>query len=208
MTDESVKPRRRRKQERPAEILEAGLAEFLERGFEGARVEDIARRAGVAKGTVFRYFPSKEALFEAALEAQLQPVFALMAGVMEAPPGPPLALIEALITATHRGLLQGDVPRIIRMVISEGQRFPGLLEAYHRQSMQRGEALMHSLLARGLARGDFVESPVTALPMVLMAPALMAAVWHLTFDRFEPLDPERMLAAHLHMVRAVLTRPG
>jgi AcrR family transcriptional regulator len=208
MTDGSAKPsptpRRRRKEARPGEILEAGLAEFAERGFGLTRMEDIARRAGVSKGTVFRYFPTKEALFEAAVQSRLAPVLAGAEAALEHHPGPASAMLRALITQAHQGILTTDMPRIMRMVLTEGPRFPALLEAYHRQSIARGTEVIRRIIARGIAAGEFRPSALEQAPMLVMAPAMMTAMWRLSFDAFQPVPREAFLAGHLEMVLGAL----
>lgn len=204
MTDGSARPRRRRKEARPAEILEAGLAEFTERGFGAARMEDIARRAGVAKGTVFRYFPTKEALFEAAVQSRLAPVLAGAEAALADPPRTATEMLRALIVEAHRGVMESDMPLIMRMVLTEGARFPQLLEAYHRLSMMRGQEVIQRVLARGVASGEFRESALLRAPMLIMAPALMAAIWRLNFDRLDPVPREALLEGHLEMVFGAL----
>jgi AcrR family transcriptional regulator len=197
-------PRRRRKEARPAEILEAGLAEFTERGFGAARMEDIARRAGVAKGTVFRYFATKEALFEAAVQSRLAPVLAGAEAALEQHPGPASDMLRALITEAQHGVLTTDMPLIMRMVLTEGPRFPQLLEAYHRQSIARGTDVVRRIIARGIAAGEFRPSALEEAPMLVMAPALMTALWRLSFDRYQPTPREAFLAGHIEMVLGAL----
>ena len=192
--------RRRRKEARPAELIEAGLAEFGARGFGAARMEDIARRAGVAKGTAFRYFPNKEALFEAAVTSRVVPIFDEVNATLDAYDGPTMALLHTLLQRVYRQLAETDLAVLMRIIIGEGSRFPSILEAYHRESIGRGRALLARIVERGIARGEFQRNAIADLPMVLVAPMLMAAVWKMTFDVLEPIDPERFLAAHLDLV--------
>lgn len=213
MTDRSVRegaapPRRRRKAARPGEIMEAGLAEFATRGFEATRMEDVARRAGVAKGTVFLYFPTKEALFEAALRSRLAPVLEGVEAAVDAYPGPTFDLLRMLVDHVHTGLVATDAGAVMRMILAEGPRFPALLETYHRESIARATALLRRIVERGVARGEFRPGAATDLPMVLMAPALMAALWRQTFDHLAPIEPGRFRAAHLEMLERVLCAGG
>lgn len=208
LTPDSPRPRQRRKQDRPAEIIAAGLAEFSEKGFAQARIEDIARRAGIAKGTVFRYFPNKEALFEAAILSRIAPVFDEFLGLLDLYQGPSLALLEGLVERIYARFAESDLPVLMRIIITEGPRFPAILEIYHRQSVARGQALLGRIIARGVARGEFPESALTELPMVLMAPALMSVVWRMTFDAQQPLPLQRFKAAHLALLRAAFPPAG
>jgi AcrR family transcriptional regulator len=192
--------RRRRKEARPAELIEAGLAEFGARGFAAARMEDVARRAGVAKGTVFRYFPNKEALFEAAVTSRVAPVFGGALAALEAHDGPTMPLLRMLVTRAHQQLAESDLTVLMRVIIGEGHRFPAILAAYHRISISHGQALLARLVERGIARGEFRRNAIADLPMVLMAPMVMSAVWRLTFNAVDPIPPERFLAAHLDLI--------
>ncbi|MCU0887232.1 MAG: TetR/AcrR family transcriptional regulator C-terminal ligand-binding domain-containing protein [Rubritepida sp.] len=90
------------------------------------------------------------------------------------------------------------------MILAEGPRFPALLETYHRESIARATALLRRIVERGIARGEFRAGAVTDLPMVLMAPALMAALWRQTFDHLAPIEADRFRAAHLEMLERVL----
>jgi AcrR family transcriptional regulator len=203
LTERSATPaRRRRKEARPGEIIEAGLAEFAARGFEAARMADVAARAGVSNGTVFRYFPTKEALFEAAVRSRASPVFS-DASIGPLPEGPVLPLLKALIRHVHDNLADPKLLGLIRVIIAEGPRFPALLEIYHRESISRAHELLGRLIARGVASGELRDDGVAALPMVLMSPALMAAVWRMTFNAVEPLPIERFRDAHLALLAAL-----
>jgi AcrR family transcriptional regulator len=208
MTDGSLSvARRRRKEERPAEIIEAGLAEFGEKGFAAARIEDIAKRAGIAKGTVFRYFPTKEALFEAAIVSRLVPVFDQVGQALEGYDGPTLPIFAMLLDRVYGRIGQPGMVGLLRMILTEGTRFPAILEIYHRQSVTRALGLLRQLVARGVARGEFHANAVTELPMLLMAPAMMATVWRMSFEAIQPLPLEQIKAAHMAMITAVLREP-
>ena len=205
MTDGSIKPpRRRRKQDRPAEIIDAGLAEFGARGFEATRMSDIAARAGVSKGTVFRYFPGKEALFGAAVTSRLAPVFEQGMAVLDGHDGPVLPLLRMLVEQLYLKVGKSDLTLLMRVIIAEGHRFPAILEIYHRESIARGNLLLERIVARGVASGEFQPSAMTALPLVMMAPAVMGSIWRMTFDAVHPLPLEAFRAAHWAMLTATL----
>jgi AcrR family transcriptional regulator len=193
------KPRRRRKEARPAEIIDAGLKEFAERGFAGTRLDDVAARAGIAKGTIYRYFASKEALFEAALLSRVTPMLDGIEAMVDGYPGSSVDLLRFLITKVHGELVTSDVQVLMRIIIGEGHRFPGVAEAYYRGSIAKGRELLERIVARGIARGEFRAGAAAELPIVIAAPAVMAAIWRMTFDPVAPIPPERFLAAHLDL---------
>ncbi len=195
------RPRRRRKEARPGEIIEAGLAEFGARGFEAARMEDVARRAGIAKGTVFRYFPTKETLFEAALTSRVGPMFEQLDAAIASASGPAMPLLERLVTNLYAQIGDPALSGLIRILIAEGPRFPAILAAHHRATISRGRALLERIVARGIASGEFQPGAIAALPMVLVGPAIMAAIWRITFGLIDPIPPELFMAAHLDLIR-------
>jgi AcrR family transcriptional regulator len=193
-------PRRRRKEARPGELVEAGLAEFAVRGFAATRLDDVARRAGVAKGTIYRYFENKEALFIAAVRSRVTSVLADAGDAVDAYPGPTSDLLRGLIETLHLRLVDSDLRVLIRIVIAESGNFPGLAETYHAETVAKGRAVLERIVRRGIARGEFRAGPATDLPIVLMAPAMMAAIWKMTFESFDPVATRRFLDAHLDLV--------
>ncbi len=193
------RPRRRRKEARPAEIIQAGLLEFAEKGFAAARLEDVAARAGIAKGTIYRYFESKEALFEAALLSRVTPVLDGVDAAVDAFPGSSEDLLRLLFTRIYSEMVGSDLHILLRVIIADGSRFPTISEAYYRRILSKGRGLLGRIVERGIARGEFQAGAAADLPMVAVAPALMAAIWRMTFDRYESIPPERFLAAHLDL---------
>jgi AcrR family transcriptional regulator len=202
MDDPDAQPavRRRRKEARPAEIIEAGLAEFAEHGFEGARLDRVAHRAGVAKGTIYLYFDGKEALFEAALTARLGTAFDEIGSLADAWPGSMADLLRQFIPRIYQEMFENDLHVLMRIIIAEGERFPHISEAYYRQTVAKGRALLETVVRTGVARGEFRDDAAAKLPIILAAPAVMAAVWRMTFDRFAPIPPQDFLAAHLDLI--------
>jgi AcrR family transcriptional regulator len=199
MTD-PPRTRRRRKDARPAEIIEAGLQEFARHGLAGARMEDVALRAGIAKGTVYRYFEDKETLFIAAVRSCI-PTFTTPVGEMiDAFPGPSADLLRIAITRGHAMLSDPDARVLMRILITEGARFPALTEIYHREVLALGRSLIGRIVARGIARGEFRPGPAADLPIVIFSPVLMAAIWGMNFERHEPISPDAFLQAHVDLV--------
>ncbi len=200
MTEGSPKPRRRRKEARPAEIIAAGLVEFAEKGFAATRLDDVAARAGIAKGTIYRYFPNKEALFEAAIVSRVAPVLDGVEAAIDGFPGSSADLLQLLLERVHRELVDSDARILMRVIIAEGARFPAIAEAHYTHSIAKGRLILERIVARGVASGEFRPGAAADLPMVVVAPALMAAIWRTVFEPFAPVPPERFLAAHLDLV--------
>lgn len=191
---------RRRKQARPAEIILAGLEVFAEKGFAAARLEDVAGRAGIVKGTIYRYFESKEALFKAAVKSRLPPIFANIDEMVDAFPGSSPDLLRLVITRLYQEIFGSQMQVLVRIILTEGGRHPDIAAFYHRESISLGRKMIARIVARGVARGEFRAGAAADLPIILMAPAIMAMIWKMTFDAFDPISTEAFMSAHLDLV--------
>lgn len=197
--------RRRRKEARPGEIVDAARDEFVARGFSEARIDDIAARAGVSKGLVYVYFPSKEALFEAVIRSTVLPIIDQAAALIAADTQTPAPdQLRMAIGTFYRELVGTDRRRLIHMIIAEGPRFPEMTRFYHAEVLSKGKAALRVLIERGIARGEFRAGALARYPEILIGPALIAAVWKLLFELYEPIDLDAYMAAHIDtMLRAL-----
>jgi AcrR family transcriptional regulator len=199
--------RKRRKDARPGELIEAGLKEFATRGFAATRLEDVAKRAGVAKGTIYRYFADKEALFLAAMRLRVSPLHEQASAFIDVFPGTTRELLTLLFSLVHEQMVNSDMRTLMRVVIAEGENFPALTEHYYTESVAKGREIIGRVIERGIARGEVRPGAAADLPIVVMAPAIMAAIWRMTFERHAPIAPEAFMAAHLDLVfDGLLTR--
>jgi AcrR family transcriptional regulator len=181
-------------------ILDAALDEFSSQGFTAARLDDVARRAGIAKGTIYLYFRDKETLFEELVRSQLTPVVGKIEAFEHADL-PISALSEQLIELFVGEILSTKRREVIRLMIAEGRRFPKLAEFYYREVLAHVFGAMRAMLERAAARGE-VPPALAEFPQLLAAPGLVAVVWTGLFDRYEPLDVRAMLKAHFDMLFA------
>ncbi|MGW8192221.1 TetR/AcrR family transcriptional regulator [Sphingomonas hankookensis] len=202
--DENEPGRRRRKETRPAEIAVAALQVFTEKGFAAARLEDVAERAGTAKGTIYLYYPTKEALFEAVVRDAFAPLLGQIGAALAEHATDCETLLRFVIRTMYRELIGTERREIMRLLIAESVRFPQLVEFYHREAISRGRALLGAVLARGVASGEFRDCPATRHPEVVMGPAVLAGVWKLVFEPVEPLDLETYADAHLDLVLSAI----
>lgn len=203
------KRRQRRKDARPAELIEAGLREFAEKGFAGTRLEDVARRAGVSKATIYLYFADKEALFLAAVRSRVAPVLLQVEDAVDHFPGSTRMLLELLLRTVYAQLVDSDLRGLMRIIVSEGRHFPQLIEHHHRESITIGRRLLAKIIERGVARGEFRPGPVTKVPLVVVAPAITASLWKITFDHLDPLPMDDYIEAHVDLImNGLLTRDG
>ncbi len=180
-------------------VLAAALDEFTANGFAAARLDDVARRAGVAKGTIYLHFKDKEALFEALIRAHLSPVV----GVLEGAPAlglPPRVFFGHLVSMLVREIFGTRRKDVLRLVITEGQRFPHLAQTYYREVVSRALPVVRAALREAQRRGEIKSQSLADFPQLLVAPALMWLIWDALFSRFEPLDLERLMQAHLDVL--------
>jgi AcrR family transcriptional regulator len=185
--------------ERRAAIVAAGLQEFVARGYTATRLEDVARRAGVAKGTIYLYFTDKEALFQELIRSALVPVVTKIAPQ----PGEgqsARALLEQFVQTFVREIVETERADILRLILAEGARFPALAEFHYREVVLRGLGAIEQLISYGIARGEIHHTALAKFPQLVAAPALMAVIWQGLFSKHAPLDAAAMLRAHLDII--------
>jgi len=180
-------------------ILAAALEEFSARGFAAARLEDVAQRAGVAKGTIYLHFHDKEALFQELITTMLVPFIASIEAV---PPAwlPIRAVLERFVDLFLREIYGTERRKLIRLIMTEGPRFPQLAEFHYHHVVKRAIAAMGALFAGAYARGELRNDALVRFPQLIAAPAMMSILWSGLFDRFAPLDAAALMRAHLDLI--------
>ena len=202
LTDKTVTRRAENAALRRRAIIDAALDEFVEKGFAAARVDDIARRAGVAKGTIYLNFSDKESLFEAIVRQEIRPKIDAAASVAAA--GGSLrdflgiTLLPALgdLVRTRRGA-------VLRLMVGEAGRFPKLAEVYYRVVIHPGLESIGALVQRSRERGELSNDALVEFPQLLVAPMLLAVLWTGLFEKFRTLDVERMAHAYFEHILGV-----
>jgi AcrR family transcriptional regulator len=189
-------PRRREQREhRQKEILAAAFEVFAAHGFEATRIDDVARQAGIAKGTIYLYFRDKEQLFRAVVRSLLQKRFDSIAGGFK---GTAEQLLRELLSRMYSQVVRNDKVRsIVRLLIAEGGRFPQLVEIYHREIIAPGMKAVRQALLQGIASGEFRKTPAVKFPQLLAAPGVLAIVWRLLHGERHRLDLDAYSKAHL-----------
>jgi len=192
----AAKNRAEKSEARRQAIVTAALEEFCARGFAATRLDDVAARAKVAKGTIYLHFDDKEALFREIVGTMLVPLVAVLE---EAPPPdiPIRAVIGHFLEVFVQEIYATQRRNVLRLVMTEGPRFPELAEFYYRNVVERAISAMRALLARAKARGELADDTLIRFPQLIIAPGLVAIIWSGLFDRFAPLDVDAMLRAHL-----------
>jgi AcrR family transcriptional regulator len=180
-------------------ILEAALDEFSARGFAGTRLDDVAQRAGVAKGTIYLHFKDKEALFQELVRTMLGP---LVAGLeqLRASDLPIRTVLERFADLFVHDIYGTRRRDVARLVITEGTRFPELAEFYYREVVARGIGAMRAMIERAVARGEVHHEALARFPQLVVAPGLVAILWAGLFDRFDHLDVAEMMRAHIDIL--------
>jgi AcrR family transcriptional regulator len=192
-------PRAARQAERRQAILDAALDEFAARGFAATRLEDVAARAGVAKGTIYLYFRDKESLFQELVRTLLSPLIGTLIDGHLADL-PVRAVGEAVADLFVREIFGTRRKDVIWLIIAEGPRFPKLAEFYYHEVIERVLPAMRAIMARAVARGELKRDALARFPQLLVAPALTAIVWEGLFGRFAPLDIRALMRAHIDLL--------
>jgi AcrR family transcriptional regulator len=180
-------------------ILDAALEEFSAAGFAAARLDDVAGRAGVAKGTIYLYFADKETLFQELARSMLAPLVGHVENLAKVEVPFPL-LAHGLVDVMVREVLETRRKDVIRLIISEGTRFPALAEFYHREVLSKVFAGLRKVLQRAVERGELRHRALVEFPQLLAAPLLVAVIWNSVFGHLQPLDARAMLKAHLDIL--------
>lgn len=198
-SDAGVTGRAQKAAARRQAILAAALDEFAARGFAAARLDDVAERAGVAKGTIYVHFADKEALFQEIVRTMVVP---LVAGVESAPASdlPVRQVVEHLADMFVREVYGTRRREIVRLMLTEGPRFPALADFYYHEVVERAVAALRHVLARAHARGELKDDTLVRFPHLVVAPIIFAVVWSGLFERFSPLDVSVLMRAHLDLL--------
>lgn len=210
-TEEKAARWRRRKNARPGEILEAAVACFAERGFAATRLDDVAARAGVTKGTLYLYFSGKEELFKAVVRhwitANIAHAETAVAGATATTP----ELLTQLVTNWLEIFATTPAGALPKLIIAEAGNFPELARFYHDEVVTRGTRLVGGLLRRGIERGEF-DAALDLDPVVfcIISPILMNALWRHSLAPYAPrvIDGERLARTHLALLLDGLRRKG
>ena len=193
--------RRKEKTWRREQILAAAFDEFAINGYAATRLDDVAQRARIAKGTVFLHFKNKKLLFRSVVRNMIHPVLGDVDAFVASFPGSAEDLLRELLSRPYSEVVKNEKARgIIRLLIAEARNFPQLSDIYHREIIQPGMAALRLVLEKGIAAGEFRRTATVDFPQVLVAPMVLAVVWTLIHGERHPLDWDSYMAAHLDFV--------
>ncbi len=198
----------RRKHARPEEITAAALELFVERGYAGTRLEDVAANAGISKGTLYLYFANKEELFKAVVREGLVSPIAEMRGLIGQFEGSTLELVRMMLFGWWERIGASRIGGIPKLVISEAGNFPELARFYLAEVVEPGQAATVAIVERGIARGEFRQVNADIVARLIAAPMLGLLMWRNALEPFSKakLDPVEYLEAHLDMLAHALSR--
>jgi AcrR family transcriptional regulator len=193
--------RRRRKAERPKEILEAAFSEFSRNGYAMTTLDQIAERAGVTKGTIYVYFDNKEHLFISMVREITDAALNTMHDLFATHEGSTADLLRAQFSFIYEHVVEDRRRReVARMLIAEGSRFPELADRYHKEILRPCLDMLREAIQRGIDRGEIRKSPIVDSPQVVIAPIALVDLWMMMFDERQPLDLKAYFNAHLDLV--------
>lgn len=181
-------------------LLDAALHVFSRVGFAAAKMDDVAEEANVSKGTVYLYFDSKEHLFEEMVKATMAPMLSQVASNFS---NPNLSATERLIGHLkffYTKILDSDRRQVMRLIMAEGPKFPHLAEFYHANVLSRGQALISAIIQQGVDSGEFRKMKGHGLAQNIAAGALVAGIWKMVFDKFQPLDLDAYFETHVDLI--------
>ena len=192
---------RRRKEARPEELVAAALDVFVERGYEATTLADVARRAGVTKGTIYLYFENKEALFKAVVRETIVPVIAQGEALAQSFTGSARDLLERLVREYWRLVGETRLAGIPKLMMAEAATFPELTRFYYDEVVTRGHRLMAGVIERGVQNGEFRPVNVTVAAKLAMSPLMHAVVVRRAFASCMPegFNVQNYLDTHIDL---------
>lgn len=204
--------RERRKEARPGELLEAALDLFVDKGFAATRAEEVAARAGVSKGTLFLYFPSKEELFKAVVVENLAGRFTEWNQEFEAFEGSTSDMLRYCMRVWWERVGATKASGLTKLMLCEGNNFPELAEFYRNEVVRPGHALLRRIIRRGIDSGEFAPVDVDHAIYAVIAPMIFLLLWKhsaaICVDGQSQIDPEKYLEVQTNIVLHGFTSPA
>ncbi|WP_337266892.1 TetR/AcrR family transcriptional regulator [Oryzifoliimicrobium ureilyticus] len=190
---------------RPRQILDAAFEAFSNNGFLATRVEDIAAKVGVTKGTVYVYYPTKEDLFEAVMQ-DISVSFVSLIPEIDKLTGTCSEKLGSLIQLLYDRVIDDQhASQLFRFLVSEGPRFPDMADRHHKMFVQPMVDRLQAIIDQGVASGEFRAGPSTKMAEVVGGPAMMMCFWRTVFQGRQHLDIKEFSQAHVDLVIHSLT---
>ncbi|MDR3527255.1 MAG: TetR/AcrR family transcriptional regulator [Rhizomicrobium sp.] len=210
IVEKNSKTWQRRKQARPGEILDAALAVFADKGFAAARMEDIAAKAGVTKGTIYLYFQSKEEVFKSLARQHVSDSLAMAAEEARRFEGSTFDFLSVFLQRCASMILTSEAVALPKIIISESGNFPELAVFWRKEVIDKTTAMLSGVISKGIARGEIRDVPPEYVAKLCMAPMLLGLIWRTTFAHTDdtPFDYEAFMAMHRDVLHRGLRAEG
>ena len=213
LTNEAAPKRSRRKEARPGELLEAALDLFVEKGFAATRVDDVAARAGVSKGTLFLYFPSKEELFKAVVRENIVGRFTEWNTELETFVGTTSEVLAYCYQVLWERIGATKASGITKLMFSEAQNFPEIAQFYQQEVILPGRSLIRRILQRGMERGEFRQMDLEYGTYIVLAPMMFLMLWNNSMGSCalpdENFSPEQYIRSQIdNILHGLCVRPA
>lgn len=199
---QEVNTRRRRKEARPGEIIAAALDLFVEHGFAATKLDDVAKQAGISKGTLYLYFDSKEALFEAVVREVVIPEVERSELMAQQHKGSQAELLHRLVMTWWQSVSTSRICGIPKLIIADSSNFPQTAQFFVDNVINRVREIFNRVIEDGIARGEFREVEPEYVTRLLMSPMVLQAIWRHSlepYDRAVSIDDEHYLSIHLDL---------
>lgn len=196
--------REQQKEARRSAIIDAALEEFTAQGFTAAKLDDVAERAGIGKGTIYLYFDSKESLLEEVVRKNLFPNRDLAETYIASMEGSAAEILAQHFRNIYTFMKNDKVPPLLMMILGETVRFPKLSRFFYEEMISHSQKVTKGIIRRGIESGEFRASAEDIYPQLLFAPAMNGVIWNLQFGEFAPIDIDNYAATHIDfMLRAL-----
>lgn len=201
---------RRRSEARPGEIVQAALEIFAEKGFAAAKLDEIARRAGVSKGAVYLYFETKEDIFRAVVVQAIAPNVGAVRAMIAAHPGPLPDLLRSVAARMGQVIETTPIGGVLKMVVGEARNFPEIARVWHDELVSQALGALAGAIAAAQDRGEVRPGDPRAYALQLISPILVAVLWRETFVPVgaEPFDLRALMAQHVDTILGGMALPG
>ena len=208
---ETTHKRERRKEARPGELLDAALDLFVEKGFSAARVDEVAARAGVSKGTLFLYFESKEDLFKAVVRENIANQFPTWQEEFVAFQGSSADMLRYALLSWWERIGKTRASGITKLVMSEAQNFPEIAQFYQEEVIKPGNAMIRRILERGVNSGEFRQLDLEQAVHIIVAPMIFLMMWKHSMGACAAsakiVDPEQFIHMQVDVLLHGMTVP-
>lgn len=194
----------RRKEDRPAEITQAAMHAFADKGYAATRVDEVAKRAGVSKGLLYLYFKTKEDLFKAVIRNFVTPRVDALTRQVDESNLSPTQFLRGPFLDFAKSIPASPARKLVRLLVAEGPKHPDLLEWYWENVVSKGLAAIRQLIRRGIELGEFQPNAIEHYPQLLISPVLFSMLWLQLFDKHAPLDTDGLLESHVELVLSAI----